>query len=146
MQPITAMKKKAILFNAEELVRSVEHVRDAVTGRRKLALRTTELPTLHLSLANDCGSHLADGAEAAEYRRGRIDPHLARCEKAVLDFSDVRTANSSFVNALVSGLVEQHGEAVLAKLVFKGCNPVLRVLVEGAIDLGLQKNESRVDA
>ena len=38
------MKKKAIAFNAEDLVRSVEEVRDALTGRRKLTLRTTKLP------------------------------------------------------------------------------------------------------
>ena len=38
------MKKKTIAFNPEELVRSVEQVRDAVTGRRKLTLRTTKLP------------------------------------------------------------------------------------------------------
>jgi putative transcriptional regulator len=38
------MKKKTVAFNAEELVRSVEDVRDAVTGRRKLTLRTTTLP------------------------------------------------------------------------------------------------------
>jgi putative transcriptional regulator len=38
------MKKKAIPFNAEDLVRSVEDVRDAVTGRRKLTLRTAKLP------------------------------------------------------------------------------------------------------
>ena len=38
------MKKKPITFNAEDLVRSVEEVRDAVTGRHKLTLRTTKLP------------------------------------------------------------------------------------------------------
>lgn len=38
------MKKKPIPFNAEDLIRSVEEVRDAVTGRRKLTLRTTNLP------------------------------------------------------------------------------------------------------
>lgn len=38
------MKKKTYPFNADELVRSVEEVRDAVTGRRKITLRTTTLP------------------------------------------------------------------------------------------------------
>jgi putative transcriptional regulator len=38
------MKKKSVAFQAEELIRSVEDVRDAVTGRRKLTLRTTTLP------------------------------------------------------------------------------------------------------
>ncbi len=35
------MKKKSLKFDAEALVRSVEAVRDGVTGRRKLAFRTT---------------------------------------------------------------------------------------------------------
>lgn len=34
------MKKKPIRFDAEALIRSVEAVRDGVTGRRKLAFRT----------------------------------------------------------------------------------------------------------
>jgi putative transcriptional regulator len=38
------MKKKTLAFQPEDLVRSVEEVRDAVTGRRKLTLRTTTLP------------------------------------------------------------------------------------------------------
>jgi putative transcriptional regulator len=38
------MKKKTLTFQPEDLVRSVEEVRDAVTGRRKLTLRTTTLP------------------------------------------------------------------------------------------------------
>jgi putative transcriptional regulator len=37
------MKRKAIRFNAEEFVRSVETVRDALTGKQKLTLRTTAL-------------------------------------------------------------------------------------------------------
>ncbi len=101
---------------------------------------------IELSLAHDFGTHLADGYEAADYRRGRIDPYVEICEGVVLDFTRVRTANSSFVNGLVAALVEQHGAAVLRKVVFKGCNPVLKVLVESAIDLGLQKIDERVDA
>ncbi len=38
------MKKKTLTLQPEDLVRSVEEVRDAVTGRRKLTLRTTTLP------------------------------------------------------------------------------------------------------
>ena len=101
---------------------------------------------IELSLAHDFGAHLADGYEAADYRRGRIDPYVEICEGIVLDFTGVRTGNSSFVNGLVAALVEQHGAAVLPKVVFKGCNPVLKVLVESAIDLGLQKIDGRVDA
>lgn len=37
------MKKKRVSFNAEDLIHSVETVRDAVTGQRKVTLRTTEV-------------------------------------------------------------------------------------------------------
>jgi anti-anti-sigma regulatory factor len=76
----------------------------------------------------------------------RIEPYVGICDEVVIDFSGVRHANSSFVNALVAGIVEQHGRDVLKILVFKGCNPVVRVLVDGAIALGLQKIEGRIDA
>lgn len=99
-----------------------------------------------MNLAADFGTILADGAVALAFRQRAIDPHVELCEEIVLDFSGVRTGNSSFVNGLVAALVEQHGAAVLRKVVFKGCNPVLKVLVESAIDLGLQKIDGRVDA
>ncbi len=99
-----------------------------------------------LHIAQELGIHLADGESAARFRMARIEPCLAIGREITLDFTGVRNANSSFMNALVAGVVEQHGEAVLDKILFKGCNPVLRVLVEAAIDLGLQKTRGRIDA
>jgi ABC-type nitrate/sulfonate/bicarbonate transport system substrate-binding protein len=101
---------------------------------------------LELHLLEDFGSHLADGAAAAEYRMGRIEPYVQICDRVLIDFTGVRNANSSFMNALIAGLVEQHGKGVLNILTFKGCNPVVRVLVAGAIDLGLQKIQGKIDA
>lgn len=97
-------------------------------------------------LSAELGSHLADGAAAAAFRMARIEPYVGMCDEVILDFTGVRHANSSFINALVAGLVEQHGRDVLNVLVFKGCTPVLRVLVEGAIALGLQKSAGRIGA
>lgn len=101
---------------------------------------------LDLSLTTDFGTHLSDGSAAAEYRMGRIDPYVDICNSIILDFQGVRSANSSFVNALVSGLIEQHGEAILKKIVFKGCDPVIQVLVQAAIELGLSKIAFRTAA
>jgi hypothetical protein len=95
---------------------------------------------LELNLAEEFGTGLADGALAAEFRMGRLDPYADICTEIVLDFTGVRNANSSFVNALVSGFIEQHGPKVLSQLVFQGCNGVVRVLVESAISLGLEKH------
>lgn len=94
---------------------------------------------LELNLAEEFGPRLADGERAAEFRMGRIDPYVGLCMQIELDFTGIRSANSSFVNALVSGLIEQHGPQVLERMTFKGCNPVVRVLVESAISLGMDK-------
>lgn len=99
-----------------------------------------------ISLAAEFGPRLADGSAAAAFRMSRIEPYVGICSEVVLDFSGVRHANSSFVNALIAGVVEQHGGEVLKVLVFKGCNPVVRVLVEAAIALGLQKAIGRIGA
>ncbi len=47
-----------------------------------------------------------------------IDSYLDMpgCGSVVLDFTGIRSSNSSFVNALISGLFEQHGTAALKKL------------------------------
>jgi hypothetical protein len=63
-----------------------------------------------------------------------------------LDFTGVRNANSSFINALVAGLIEQHNVSVLKKVVFKGCNPSIQVLIQAAVELGVQKIAGRVNA
>jgi len=97
-------------------------------------------------VAQDLGAHLADGEAAARFRLAHIEPYVAICPQVTLDFSGVRNANSSFVNDFVAGLVEQHGKSILDRILFKGCNPVLRVLIESAIDLGLQKIHGRINA
>ncbi len=101
---------------------------------------------MELPISEDFGSHLADGSLASEYRIRRIEPYLDLGAEITIDFTHVRTANSSFVNALITPLIEQHGEQLLKQLVFEGCAPLVRVLVEGAIDLGLEKRERHVDA
>ena len=102
--------------------------------------------TLHRDIAAEFGAVLADGARALAYRHRNIEPYIDRYGKVILDFSGVRTSNSSFMNALVSGVIEQHGQPVLNKLVFKGCKPTVRVFVESAIELGLQKKSELLAA
>lgn len=104
--------------------------------------------THEIHLREDFGSHLSDGTEAYAYRIASIDPYLSldTCDRLVVDFTGVRVANSSFVNALISGLLEQHGEVALRKLVFRGCLPAIQTLVQSAVELGLTKYGERVRA
>lgn len=96
---------------------------------------------LELPLAQTFGSFLAEGALAAAYRLQQIEPFFHIYDEIVLDFSGVRNINSSFANALISPVVEQHGDEALRKLRFRNCNAIVRVLVEGALSLGVQRAE-----
>ena len=102
--------------------------------------------SLEIAIQEQFGGHLADGAKAAEFRITRIEPYVDICPQIILDFTGVRNANSSFINALVAGLIEQHTVKVLQKIVFKGCNPSIQVLVHAAVELGVQKTAGRVSA
>jgi hypothetical protein len=99
-----------------------------------------------IHLREEFGARLSDGSEAYRFRVSEIDAYLnlPNCEQVILDFTGIRSANSSFVNALVSGLFEQHGVDALGKLVFKGCLPTIQVLVQSAVDLGITKHAERV--
>jgi len=99
-----------------------------------------------IQLREEFGPRLSDGSLAYGFRVSNIDPYLnlPNCDQMVMDFTGIRSANSSFVNALISGLFEHHGADALAKLVFRGCLPTVRVLVEAAVELGMSKHAERV--
>ena len=90
------------------------------------------------------GTSPSDGAEAYAFRVANIDPYVSLCELIDLDFTGVRIANSSFINALISGLFEQHGAGHLSKLVFRGCLPMIQLLIQSAVDLSLMKHQERL--
>lgn len=92
-----------------------------------------------LKLADTFGSFLAEGALAAAYRLEHIEPFFHAYSELVLDFTGVRNINSSFANALIVPLFEQHGDEALKKLRFHGCNAVVRVMIESALTLGVER-------
>ena len=92
-----------------------------------------------ISLEKKFGSFLAEGALAAEFRLREIEPFFHAYDTITLDFTGVRNTNSSFANALIVPLVEQPGSQALQKLRFHGCNGIVRIMIESALTLGLQK-------
>lgn len=94
-----------------------------------------------LKLADEFGTFLAEGARAAAYRLAHVEPFYHTYDMLVLNFSGVRNINSSFANALIVPLLEQHGEEALKKLRFQGCNAVVRVMIESALTLGLERSQ-----
>lgn len=96
--------------------------------------------SIELRLTDSFGTFLAEGAMAAAYRLKHIEPFYHAYDEIVLDFTGVRNVNSSFANALIAPLIEQHGEQALRKLRFHGCNAVVRVMIESALALGLERS------
>jgi hypothetical protein len=95
-------------------------------------------------LREEFGPALSDGEIAYRFRVMNIEPFLTSGALIDIDFTGIRVANSGFVNALIADLFEQHGAALLDKMVFRGCLPTVRVLVQAAVDLGMIKHQERL--
>lgn len=96
-----------------------------------------------LHLAQDIGAYLAEGSRAAEYRLRNIETSFDVYETFVLNFEGVRGMNSSFANALIVPLFTLHGADVLKKLRFRHCNPMVKIMVESALTLGMEDGQVR---
>jgi hypothetical protein len=94
-----------------------------------------------ICLRDEFGVRLCDGTEALRFRDARLNLilRLGFQNAVVLDFSGIRSANSSFMNALLCGVVEEFGPSVLRRVSFRGCLPAVKVLVQSAIDIGAQR-------
>ena len=97
---------------------------------------------LHVQISDGFGPFCADGEKAAAFRHVRIDPFVQSHDQIILDFSGVRSVNTSFANALVANLISQYPE-VLPRLSFLNCNARVRVGVEAAISLGMERLRER---
>lgn len=71
---------------------------------------------------------------ARDIRVSELMPALARGEEVVLDFAGVEDATQSFVHALISDPLRVHGVAVLDRLAFKSCSPVVKKVVGIVVD------------
>ena len=91
-----------------------------------------------LHLAKDFGACLAEGSRAAEYRLRNIEPVFDVYETFIFDFDGVRSVNDSFANALIVPLFTHHGMDAMGKIRFRHCNPVVRLMLESALTLGVE--------
>ena len=80
-------------------------------------------------------------AEDKDYARNlRLEvllPALDRADEVIVDFSAVSFSTQSFIHALIGEALKRHGEAVLARIQFKGCGPQVRELISLVVDYSL---------
>lgn len=88
-----------------------------------------------LDLATDFAE---DKDVAADVRERVIRPSLQDAQEVVLDFSGVELVTQSFIHAMISDVLRTHGEAALELIVFKGCDPAVRGIVETVVQYSLE--------
>lgn len=71
---------------------------------------------------------------AREIRLNEILPALQKQEEVVLDFAGVDAVTQSFVHALISDALRQHGGPALEKIIFKSCNESVKKMIGIVVD------------
>ena len=94
-----------------------------------------------INIKEFAGDFCGDGDKASLIKITKIDPLLNEGKNLMLDFTGVRSMNSSFSNALIANLIGQRGIDVLQHVSFHGCNEKVKVLIEIAVELGLKRNK-----
>ena len=100
---------------------------------------------IRLSVFDNFGSSCVNAALASQIRGERVDPFLGDAELVVFDFEGVRSMNSSFCNALIANLICKHPE-MLARIKFANCRSNLKILIQAAVDLGLERIKAQATA
>lgn len=88
------------------------------------------------------GAFCVDAALATQIRSERVDIFLGAADQIIFDFEGVRNMNSSFCNALIANLVTRHSES-LTRIKFANCRSNLKVLIQSAVELGLQRVQNQ---
>lgn len=75
------------------------------------------------------GDFAGDKDVARNIRETELLPALREGGKIALDFAGVSGATQSFVHALISEAIRQHGGEALDRIEFKNCNETVRKVV-----------------
>ncbi len=89
---------------------------------------------MKIDIRQEAGSFAENKDVARMLRETRIEPALASEEEIILDFDGVEGATQSFMHALISQCIRNHGPEALDRIAFKGCNPTIRKIVEVVAD------------
>lgn len=82
---------------------------------------------------------------ASQVRSEKVDPFLGHAEQVIFDFEGVRSMNSSFCNALIANFIYRHPK-MLSRIKFANCRSNLKILIQAAVDLGLDRIKAQAAA
>ena len=89
-------------------------------------------------IREQCGEFAENKDDARKLRELFIVPAIAEGQEVVLDFAGVDASTQSFLHALISQILQDGGEAALAKLRFMNCNGPIKSLVRTVVNYSLE--------
>lgn len=82
-----------------------------------------------VAVLNAAGTFAENKDVAKRLREDEVLPSLRATKHLVLDFTGVTNTTQSFMHALISEAIREHGIDVLDRMSFKGCNDNVRNVV-----------------
>lgn len=82
----------------------------------------------------------AENKDVAKHLRVNyiIPTYTSTTDEIVLDFEGVDSASQSFVHALISELLQEHGPSALKRIVFQKCNPAVKSQIGTVVNYSLE--------
>lgn len=87
-----------------------------------------------INLYEQVGSFAENKDKARDIRVKQINPALCDGKEVQLDFMNITLATQSFIHALISDLIRNHGIDVLDKIIFKNCSDAVITLINVVCD------------
>ena len=97
--------------------------------------------SITIRIAKLAGKFAENKDIARDIRKEKIAPAIDKGQNVILDFHDVEAATQSFIHALISQLIRDHGIQVLDTVVFKDCNDTVKKIVEIVVDYMQHEDE-----
>lgn len=102
---------------------------------------------ISIDIFNKAGAFAENKDIARSIRIKELLPALAKGEEVTLNFDKVDAATQSFIHALISDILREHGADVLDRIAFKSCNITVRKIIEIVVDymlesMGIEKDEN----
>lgn len=90
-----------------------------------------------IKIFNHTGSFAENKDIASNLKNTLIKPQFTNKDIIILDFGSVELTTQSFIHALISEILREHGEAALDSIEFKNCNKIIRGIIETVVQYSL---------
>ncbi len=97
---------------------------------------------VHVKVGLLARSFAEDKDVARQIRISFIKPAISSGKKVVLDFGKVSVATQSFIHAMISEAILNHGTRALGLLEFRSCNATVKSVILTVVDYCLEMREN----